>query len=75
MGAPYWPRMMRLKTAAAYCDMTSADFTREIASGRLPFPIAMEGGDRWDREAIDQALNLMRGDADDWRKGCPGLAA
>lgn len=34
--APDWPRLMRRRTAALYCDMTEAEFEREVSSGRFP---------------------------------------
>ena len=34
-----WPAAMRLKVAAAYCDLSPADFEREIIAGRLPMPV------------------------------------
>jgi len=72
---PYWPRMMKLKTAAQYCDLAPADFMREVATARLPSPIKLGGTDHWDREAIDADLSRLSGAATDWRKECPGLAA
>jgi len=29
-----WPRMMRKKTAMAYCELSEAAFKREVFSGR-----------------------------------------
>lgn len=70
-----WPRMMKLATAARYCDLTNADFLREVAGGRLPMPVRLGSHDHWDREAIDEDLNRIGGRARDWRAEQPGLAA
>ena len=75
MTKPYWPRMMKLRTAAQYCDLMPAAFTREVASGRLPLPVALGGEDHWDREALDADLSRISGAVTDWRKDQPGLAA
>lgn len=65
--------MMKLNTAAAYCEMKPADFVREMASGRFPVPVVLEGGERWDREELDKVLTGLSAYEDDWRKGCPGI--
>jgi hypothetical protein len=67
-----WPRLMKLGTAAAYLDMTTGRFLTEVASGALPVSQLIGGGERWDRHAIDAALdgNACNGD---WRKDQPGL--
>jgi predicted DNA-binding transcriptional regulator AlpA len=54
-----WPRMLRLKTAAAYCDLSHEAFLREVAAGRLPRPVELGGAARWDRTAIDLALDEL----------------
>lgn len=67
--------MMRRATAAAYCDMPSAEFEREIAAGRLPEPIKLGSQQHWARDQLDAALDRMLGIGvgDDWRKYQPGL--
>jgi hypothetical protein len=66
--APDWPRMMRLGTAAAYCDMPSAAFEREVAGGRLPDSVMLGGQKRWSRAQLDGALERLTGDdVPDWR--------
>ena len=75
MTKPYWPRMMKLKTAAQYCDLAPADFMREVAAARLPLPVKLGGEDHWDRETIDLDLSRLSGAVSDWRKEQPGLAA
>lgn len=72
MGAPlpFWPRMLRRPKAAAYCDLTVAEFEREVAAGRLPMPVTLGNSEHWSRVALDEALERISGErADDWRKG------
>jgi predicted DNA-binding transcriptional regulator AlpA len=64
--------MMRRATAAAYCDMTAAEFEREVASGRLPCPAMIGGAERWSRSQIDEALERVTGEGrPDWRARQP----
>lgn len=66
--APDWPRMMRRETAAMYCDLTPAEFEREVADARMPLPIKLGGKEHWSRIAIDEMLNRLTGDnVPDWR--------
>lgn len=70
MGAeyPYPPRMMTKARAAHYCDLSEADFAREVAAGRLPEPIALGSKPHWSRRDLDTWLDrLAQGDASDWR--------
>lgn len=53
------PRLMTGVQAAAYCELTLGTFSSWVAQGRLPGPIA--GTRRWDRRAIDVALDRMSG--------------
>ncbi len=75
MTAPDWPRMMRKATAARYCDLTTAEFTREVASGRLPAAVMLGNAEHWDRRQLDEELNRLTGQSRDWRDEQPGLAA
>lgn len=69
---PGWPRMMRRATACAYIDMTSAEFEREIAAGRLPHPIRLGNGERWSQAELDAYLEKLTGAAEpDWRANLP----
>jgi predicted DNA-binding transcriptional regulator AlpA len=68
-----WPRLIRLPTAAAYLDMTKASFIGEVARGGFPAGMMFAGRERWDRHAIDAALN--ESPEDDWRRHQLGLAA
>jgi hypothetical protein len=74
---PHWPRMMRRPTAAAYCDLSVADFEREVVGGRLPAPIKLGREDHWSLDQLDAALDTMLGVGGkrDWRKDQPGLNA
>ena len=67
-----WPLLMRLSTAAAYLDMTTASFLGEVGRGGLPTGMMFAGGERWDRHAIAAALDQPP--EDDWRRHQPGLA-
>ena len=59
-----WPRMMKCKTAAEYCDLSESAFTAEVLAGRLPSPIHLGKRDHWDRLALDRALAMLTGEAD-----------
>ena len=73
---PDWPRMMKLATAAAYCDMSIASFEREVAQATLPMPVLLGGLRHWSRTAIDEHLERLAGDAPaDWRAHSPLYAA
>lgn len=75
MNAPFWPRMMKKATAARYCDLTTPEFTREVAGGRLPLGVALGDTEHWDRHQLDEELNRLTGQAKDWRSEQPGLQA
>lgn len=49
------PRLMSGPDAAAYLGLTSAAFSKWVAEGRIPKPLP--GTRRWDRKAIDLALD------------------
>jgi predicted DNA-binding transcriptional regulator AlpA len=67
-----WPRMMKCLTAALYCDLSVAEFEREVAAGRLPMPVKLGNSEHWSQTAIDEMLNRLTGDSkSDWRKGSP----
>ena len=57
-----WPRMMKLATAAQYCDLTPPAFLAEVAAGRLPCPVMLGKRDHWDRLALDKALAILTGE-------------
>jgi predicted DNA-binding transcriptional regulator AlpA len=53
------PRLMTGAEAAAYLGLTQASFTKWVADGRAPKPLP--GTRRWDRKAIDLALDKLSG--------------
>ena len=57
-----WPRMMKLATAARYCDLSASAFLGEVGSGRLPCPVLLGKRDHWDRLALDRALAILTGE-------------
>lgn len=59
--APDWPRAMKKKTAAAYCDLSVGAFEREIVNGKLPASFMLGGREHWHRPAIDAALDRING--------------
>jgi len=65
-----WPRAMKRKTAAAYCDLSEAAFEREIVAGRLPAGVMLGGREHWCKNALDKALDQLTGaqDVPDYRK-------
>lgn len=55
-----WPRLMRAKTAAGYCDEKSVDAFRKSVGTLYPLPHRIPGkGDRWLREELDSALDNL----------------
>lgn len=73
----YPPRMMKRKTAAAYCDLSEAAFEREVAAGRFPAPVRLGNQDHWDRLAIDKAIDVLSGASPEpaWRRNLYGPQA
>jgi len=65
-----WPRLMKRKTAAEYCDLSESAFVGEILAGRIPCAISFGKRDHWDRMALDRAINRLAGNDDvpDYRK-------
>jgi hypothetical protein len=53
------PRLMTGAEAAAYLGLTPASFSKWAADGRAPKPLP--GTRRWDRKAIDVALDKLSG--------------
>jgi hypothetical protein len=53
------PRLLTHAEAAAYCRLSPVGFNNWIAAGRLP--PAIPGTHRWDRTAIDIALDKISG--------------
>lgn len=66
---PDWPRMLPRALAAAYCGLTTAGLEREVAAGRLPMPVQLDGEPHWCRRALDTSLDcLTTGRITDWRQ-------
>lgn len=69
---PDWPRAMRRKTAAAFCDLSLAEFDAEVASAKLPQGFPLGRSLHWFRDAIDEHLGRLSGDTrPDWREQSP----
>lgn len=64
---PHWPAMMRRGLAARYCDLSVAEFEREVNEGRLPLPIMLGNSEHWSRRKLDEALDALHGGEGDWR--------
>lgn len=64
---PHWPGMMKRTTAARYCDLSVAEFEREVADGRLPMPAKLGNTEHWNKRLMDDALERISGGANDWR--------
>lgn len=65
-----WPRLMKRKTAAEYCDLSEPAFEREVLAGRLPCALKLGERDHWDRLALDRAISAIAGvdDEPDYRR-------
>lgn len=53
------PRLISGPDAAAYLGLTPAAFAKWVSEGRIPKPLP--GTRRWDRKAIDMALDRISG--------------
>ena len=63
-----WPRLMRAKTAAAYVDEKSVETFRRGVGTIYPLPEKVPGkGDRWVKDAIDQAIDRLSGRVEEIR--------
>lgn len=64
--------MMRRTTAAAYCDLSAAEFEREVSAGRLPQPIKLGNSEHWSQIAMDEMLSRIAGEGlPNWREKSP----
>ena len=65
-----WPRLMKRKTAAEYCDLTEQAFEREMLAGRLPAAVQFGGREHWDKAALDVAISQLTGEGEvpDYRR-------
>lgn len=67
---PYPPRMMTRSRAAHYCDLSEAEFEREVAAGMLPGPVMLGKKPHWSRKDLDERMDRLAGGvAEDWRAG------
>lgn len=64
---PYPPRMMTRTRAAHWCDLSEAEFEREVLAGKLPMPVKLGARDHWSRKDLDEYLDRLTGDVPDWR--------
>lgn len=64
---PHWPCMMKRAKAAAYCDLSAAEFEREINDGRLPMPVKLGNSEHWSKLQLDKALEKIASGSNDWR--------
>ena len=53
------PRLISGADAATYCGISCATFSKWVATGIMPKPVALTR--RWDRKAIDLALDKASG--------------
>lgn len=63
--AERWPRLMKRKTAAEYCDLSESSFVAEVTAGRLPCGITLGQREHWDRLALDNAISRLTGGEDE----------
>jgi len=56
-------RLLSRQDAAAYCGCSTATFSGWVAAGYMPKPLF--GSKRWDKKAIDEALDKASGLAND----------
>lgn len=69
---PDWPRMLRRPLAASYAGYSAPQFDRAVAADEMPEPVHTSAGERWDRRAIDGALDRLANGGEavaDWRVG------
>ena len=52
-------RLLTRPQAAAYCGAAPSTFSMWVAAGKMPPPVP--GMKRWDRQAIDDKLDALRG--------------
>jgi hypothetical protein len=77
--APLTPRLLTRQQAAGYCGLTESGFSSWIARRLVPGPLP--GTKRWDRKALDLALDRLSGilpeaatpACDDAEDGLPAL--
>lgn len=60
----YPPAAMIRRTAARYCELSEAEFDREVAAGRLPQPFRVGRSNHWSRAQLDKALLVLAGEVE-----------
>lgn len=63
--------MMKRQLAADYCDLSIAEFEREIIAGRLPMPVKLGKHDHWSKARLDESLDRLTADNSNWFDGSP----
>lgn len=63
--------MMLRPMAADYCQLSVAEFEREIIAGRLPMPVKLGKRDHWSKARLDECLDRLTSDNTDWFDGSP----
>lgn len=63
--------MMKRPMAADYCQLSIAEFEREVAEGRLPMPVKLGNYEHWSKVRLDEALERLTADNSDWFSGSP----
>lgn len=63
--------MMKRVTAAQYCELSVAEFEREIGAGRLPMPVRLGNHEHWSKARLDEALDRLTADNGNWFEGSP----
>ncbi|MBI0474436.1 hypothetical protein D9601_03535 [Sphingomonas sp. MA1305] len=53
---------MKRASAAAYLELSPAEFEREVAAGRLPQPFRLGNHEHWSKDAIDKAIARLSGE-------------
>ena len=57
------PRGLSREEAAAYIGISVGKFDQMIKDGRMPKPIRIDGRKVWDRRALDNAFDVLNGNA------------
>jgi predicted DNA-binding transcriptional regulator AlpA len=61
---PHWPRLMSVDIAAAYVSVSASTFRAGVESGTWPKPYRLGKLTRWDRAALDKAVDRLAGDGE-----------
>ena len=74
--APNWPpRNMRAALAAHHSGYPSESaFLAAVATGEMPAPFLLGGGDVWDRNDLDDAIDAIKAGTrrkPKWQEGAP----